>query len=116
MWPHEMGSFRRRAAIAAAATTAKMRAPVPANATIRGAGLFGDGSGGAATCFVGAEPRSVAPASSQVRAATGSRVPAPTTLDGARAPLCAVAVIRLITWPAFSSGYLLRTTAAPPET
>src|ERR1700730_13766164 len=107
MGAHSVASFLRRAAIAAAATTASRSAAVPPNATIRGNGLFGAGSGGAATCFTGDLLSWVAAGSCQVRAATGSTAPVPTTLDGARAPLCAVAVMRRITSVAFNSGYLL---------
>ena len=71
----------------------------PSRRTRRSAGVlsFGAGAGGTATGFAGAPAGSVLAGSSQVRAASASTLPVPTMLDGARAPLCAVAVIRCTT-------------------
>ena len=79
-------------------------------------GDFGAGAGGRATGFTGATAVSEPAGSCHVRAAIGSRFPEPTTLEGALAPLCAVAVMRPITCVALSPGYLLRTSAATPDT
>src|ERR1700751_4563886 len=114
---HGVVSFRRTiAAMAATAATSKASEAVPTNATVRGVLSFGAGAGGTATGFAVATPGSLLAGSSHVSAATGSTLPAPTTLDGARAPLCAVAVMRCTTCVAFRLGYLLRTSAATPAT
>ncbi|CPA88041.1 Uncharacterised protein [Mycobacterium tuberculosis] len=84
--------------------TSTLSAAAPANATLRGVVSLGAGTGGSATGLAGAAPPPGSAGSCQVRAATASRLPAPTMLEDSRAPRCAVAVSRRTTSVAFSPG------------
>ncbi len=94
---------------------AKASTPVPIYATVRGVESCCTGSGGAAAGLV-VSAGLPGPGTSQVSAATGSMVPAPTSEDGDRSAPRAVTVSLRTTCSALSSGNRLRTRAATPDT